>query len=91
MRPHWLGYLFQQLAFWGWSSLPWLRTLRQPTLMLAGNDDPLIPLVNARILARLIPRARLEVVDDGHLLLMSSARKVAPLIRTFLAAPVGAV
>jgi poly(3-hydroxyalkanoate) depolymerase len=88
--PHWLGYLHQQLALWGWSSLPWLRLLRQPTLVLAGNDDPLVPLINARILAKLIPRARLEVFNDGHLFLMSSPHKAAPVIREFLSAP-GAV
>lgn len=85
--PHWLGYLYQQLAFWGWSSLPWLPLLRQPTLVLAGSDDPLVPLANARILARLIPRAHLQVFDDGHLFLLSSPHKVAPAIREFLAAP----
>ena len=84
--PHWLGYMYQQLAFWGWSSLPWLPLLPQPTLVLAGRDDPLVPLINARILAALIPRARLEVVDDGHLFLLSNPRRVAPSIRAFLAA-----
>lgn len=87
MHPHWLGYAYQQLAFWGWSSLAWLPLLKQPTLVLSGNDDPLIPLINARILARLIPRARLEVIDDGHLFLMSSPHRVVPMIRDFLALP----
>jgi len=82
--PHWLGYLYQQLAFWGWSSLPWLPLLRQPTLVLAGNDDPLVPLINGRILAALIPRATLEIVDDGHLFLLSHPRTVAQSIRRFL-------
>ena len=40
----------------GWTSLPWLWRLRQPTLVLAGDDDPIVPLVNGRILARLHPR-----------------------------------
>ena len=84
LSPHWLGYLYQQLAFWGWSSLLWLPLLRQPTLVLSGNDDPLVPLINARILASLIPRARLEVVDDGHLFLMSSPQRVVPMIHDFL-------
>jgi hypothetical protein len=30
-----------------------------------GRDDPLVP-VNGRILARLIPNARLQMIDDGH-------------------------
>ncbi len=83
--PHWLGYLYQQLAFWGWTSLPWLPLLPQPTLILSGNDDPLVPVVNARILAALIPHARLEVVDDGHLFLLTNPSLVAPAIRDFLA------
>ena len=85
--PHWRGYLYQQLALWGWSSLPWLHRLRQPTLVLAGSDDPLVPLANARILAALIPHARLKVIDDGHLFLMTSSASVAPEIRRFLGAP----
>jgi hypothetical protein len=51
-----LGYLFQLLAMTGWTSLPWLWSLRQPTLVPMGRDDPLVPPVNGRILARLIPR-----------------------------------
>jgi len=88
-RPHWLGYLYQQLAFLGWSSLAWLPSLRQPTLVLAGRDDPLVRLINARVLAKLIPRAKLEVVDDGHLFLMTSPQRVTPMIRDFLLAAPG--
>ena len=83
-NPHWLGYLYQQFALWGWSSLPWLPALRQPTLVLAGRDDPIVPLVNARVLAMLIPRARLHVFDDGHLFLLTRPGRIAPLLRDFL-------
>ena len=78
------GYLFQLLAGAGWSSIPGLPFLRQPTLILAGSDDPIIPLVNARIMQRLIPDARLHVYDDGHLGLVTSAGTLAPLIAEFL-------
>jgi poly(3-hydroxyalkanoate) depolymerase len=84
--PHWLGYLYQQLAICGWTSLFWLPLLRQRTLVLAGRDDPLAPVINSRILASLIPQAKLHIVDDGHLFLMTGAHAVAPLIRTFLLA-----
>jgi pimeloyl-ACP methyl ester carboxylesterase len=43
------------LAGGGWTSLLALPLIRQPTLILAGNDDPLIPLVNARIMRALLP------------------------------------
>jgi poly(3-hydroxyalkanoate) depolymerase len=84
--PHWLGYLYQQLAFSGWTSLPWLPLLSQPTLILTGNDDPLVPFINGLILAALIPRARLEVVEGGHLFLLINPVRVAVEIRRFLAA-----
>ena len=40
-----------------------LRLIRQPTLILAGDDDPIIPLANARLMAALLPDARLHVQD----------------------------
>ncbi len=45
-----LGYLYQLLAMAGWTSLPWLRSLAQPTLVLMGRDDPLVPVINGQIL-----------------------------------------
>jgi poly(3-hydroxyalkanoate) depolymerase len=82
--PGGLGYAYQLLAGAGWTSLPWLHRLRQPTLILHGIDDPIVPLTNAKILAALIPGARLHVVDDGHLFLVSRAREIAPVISKFL-------
>jgi poly(3-hydroxyalkanoate) depolymerase len=78
------GYYLQLIAGFGWSSLPWLRLLQQPTLVLAGTDDPIVPIVNARILTQLIPDARLVTVDDGHLFLVTSAGKSAGIISEFL-------
>jgi hypothetical protein len=43
--------------------------LRQPTLVLMGRDDPLVPIVNGRILAHLIPKARpLVPIVNGRIL-----------------------
>ena len=78
------GYLLQLLAGVGWTSLPALPLLRQPTLILAGSDDPIIPLANARIMARLLPDATLHIYDDGHLGLLTQARQLAPVITDFL-------
>jgi poly(3-hydroxyalkanoate) depolymerase len=78
------GYYLQLFAGFGWSSLPWLRLLPQPTLVLAGTDDPIVPLINGRILARLIPHARLVTIDDGHLFLVTSAGESAEIIADFL-------
>ena len=83
--PSMSGYLAQMFAIAGWTSLPWLGRLRQPTLVLAGDDDPIVPLVNGRMLARLIPDARLHVVPGGgHLFLLERPREMAALVTEFL-------
>ena len=78
------GYAMQLIAMVGWSSLPWLWLLRQPTLVMAGTDDPLVPVINAKVLARLIPNARLELLDDGHLFLVTKPESSARMIEGFL-------
>jgi len=78
------GYYLQLFASFGWSSLPWLPFLSQPTLVMAGSDDPIVPVVNGRILAKLIPDARLVTIDDGHLFLLTSAKTSADVIGEFL-------
>jgi poly(3-hydroxyalkanoate) depolymerase len=79
-----LGYVYQLVAMAGWTSLPWLRSLHQPTLVLMGRDDPLVPVANGRILAGLIPNARLEVIDDGHLFIVTCPAETAGRIERFL-------
>jgi poly(3-hydroxyalkanoate) depolymerase len=80
------GYLYQLSAGAGWTSLPFLPLLRQPTLILAGDDDPIIPLANARLLRLLIPDARLHVYNGGHLGLVTEAAELAPVVDGFLTA-----
>lgn len=79
------GYRYQMFAMLGWSSLPWLWRIHHRTLILVGNDDPIVPLINGRIQALLMRNARLHVVNDGHLFLLTDAHRVAPVIRDFLA------
>jgi pimeloyl-ACP methyl ester carboxylesterase len=83
--PSLIGYGQQLLALIGWSSLPWLHRLVQPTLVLCGDDDPIVPVINARVLAHRIPRAQLVIVPGGgHLMLLDSAPELAPVIQRFL-------
>jgi poly(3-hydroxyalkanoate) depolymerase len=79
-----LGYLYQLLAMAGWTSLPWLWSLPQPTLVLMGSDDPLVPPINGRILASLIPNAELRMIDDGHLFMVTRPAETAAIIESFL-------
>jgi poly(3-hydroxyalkanoate) depolymerase len=78
------GYYFQLAAMTGWSSLPFLQMIRQPTLVMGGDDDPIIPVVNPRMQAQLIPRARLIVYRGGHLGILTEAEELAPHIDAFL-------
>lgn len=78
------GYYLQLIAGFGWSSLPWLPFLGQPALVMMGTDDPIVPVINGRILAKLIPNARLVTIDDGHLFLLTSAAEAADRITEFL-------
>jgi len=80
------GYYYQLLAAVGWTSLPMLPLVRQPTLILAGDDDPLTPLVNARIMHRLIPRSELTVYHGGHLDLVTEPARMAATVEAFLTA-----
>jgi poly(3-hydroxyalkanoate) depolymerase len=78
------GYYYQLLAASGWSSLPFLGLIRQPTLVLGGDDDPIVPLVNARVLARGIPHSRLHVYHGGHLGILTESTELAPVVERFL-------
>lgn len=80
-----VGYYWQLFAGLGWTSFHWLHRIKQPTLILAGDDDPIIPLINMRMLAWRIPNSELHVIDDGHLFLVTRADSVAPIIMRFLA------
>jgi poly(3-hydroxyalkanoate) depolymerase len=81
------GYLAQLYAITAWTSLPWLGRLTQPTLVISGDDDPIVPLVNGRILRKVIPRSRLEVIaGGGHLFLLERPAEVAALTADFLRA-----
>jgi poly(3-hydroxyalkanoate) depolymerase len=83
--PSLTGYLAQVYAITGWTSVPWLGRLAQPTLVMSGDDDPIVPLINGRILARLIPEARLHVVEGGgHLFVLERPNEIAELVSRFL-------
>ena len=80
------GYYYQLGAVAGWTGVPFLPWLRQPALILAGDDDPIIPLANARLMHRLIRDSRLHVYGGGHLGLLTEAAGLAPAVDGFLAA-----
>jgi poly(3-hydroxyoctanoate) depolymerase len=87
------SYDRQKQAIMRWSrhitsSLLSMSQIKNPTLILAGEDDPLIHPVNARLLALAIRNAELHLVPGheggGHLLLHTRPQKCATIIEDFL-------
>jgi poly(3-hydroxyalkanoate) depolymerase len=85
MRPvSWRGYLYQLLAGSVWTSLFALPAIRQPTLLIAGTDDPIIPTANAHLMHALLPHPQLYLHDGGHIDLITRADTIGPVIDSFL-------
>ncbi len=82
--PSLRGYVNQLYAISGWSSRRWLRTLRVPTLVLAGRGDPLASARNSVILSREIRGAVLQIVPGGHLFLLQEAELSGRAVLRFL-------
>ncbi|MFA7386785.1 MAG: alpha/beta fold hydrolase [Thiohalobacteraceae bacterium] len=78
------GYFSQVRALCSWTSVHWLHQIEQPTLVIAGTCDTLIPFPNQLLLAQSIPGAEMRVFAAGHLLLFSRRQEVGELITRFL-------
>ena len=77
-------YAYQLAARPPPGSLPWLHELEQPTLVLAGDDDPICR-CQRLLLAQRIPRARCcSGAGEGHLLLLDPDSAAHPAIRDFV-------
>jgi poly(3-hydroxyalkanoate) depolymerase len=79
--------MYQMMALMGWTSLHWLHQLKQPTLVIHGKDDPIVSPTNAQTIANRIPNARLEMVDCGHLFILTLSEKIAAMVDEFLSTP----
>ena len=82
-------YLSQLWSASLWSSLPWLSSVRVPTLVLSGDGDELVPPANGVQLARLLPESRLHALgDEGHLMIFDPESGTLPLLEDFFSSPV---
>ena len=82
------GYFYQLIAMLGWTSLPALPFLNKQVLVMMGDDDQIVPLVNGKILAGAISNSELYVVGGGgHLFLLTHADECVAKLRDFLDAP----
>jgi poly(3-hydroxyalkanoate) depolymerase len=82
-----IGYLHQLLAGAIWTSLFGLPAVRQETLIVAGTDDPIVPVANAHIMNALLPHSRLHLHSGGHIDLVHDAAELAPVVEKFLLEP----
>lgn len=83
--PSPLGWTYQLAAFTGWSSAPFLPLLDMPVLVMGGEDDQIVPPINAHFLARAIPDARLEMfAGGGHLFPLAQQERFIATLRQFL-------
>ena len=66
-----------------------LADVTTPTLVVHGTEDRMIPVSNARMIAGLIPDARLEILDGvGHLFFWEEPLRSAALVREHATAAV---
>lgn len=85
--PSWRGYTGQLASMARWSGLPLLSQISQPTLVVAGDDDPLTPLANGMMITHLLPEGRMVICnDEGHLMPLDPDSAAHPMIREFLTA-----
>jgi pimeloyl-ACP methyl ester carboxylesterase len=82
--PSPLGYLQQLAAIGTWISAFWLHKIQHETLVMAGTDDPVIPLINARMIVSRMPNAERKTFDCGHLLILTRQQQAVECIGQFL-------
>ncbi len=86
--PSLKGYIFQLTAMMGYSTLPFIRRIRAKSLVIMGEKDHIVPVINGRMLHFMLKRSRLEVIKDaGHLFLLTRRDKTVELIRDFFGEP----
>ncbi|MEO1563919.1 MAG: poly(3-hydroxyalkanoate) depolymerase [Pseudomonadota bacterium] len=78
------GYTYQLLAGMGWTSYLWLPQIETPTLLLMGEDDPLVPPINGKILMSRLPNAQMITMECGHLFILSIPQDTASKMEAFI-------
>lgn len=82
------GYVFQLMAMAGWSAVPIARRIRARTLVLAGDNDHIVPVINARMIKALYKRSKLHVFKGGgHLFAITHREEMIHELREFYGEP----
>lgn len=78
------SYFNQMNALRAFDSTSWLTEIGEQTLVIAGDQDLIVPLPQSRELARRLPNAELEVITSGHGSHIEKPAEVAAAIQHFL-------
>jgi 3-oxoadipate enol-lactonase len=79
------GYATCCEAIAGMDLRPMLPGITAPTLVVAGREDPAIPLASAELVAQTVPGGRLALLDNAaHLANVERAAQVTALLTGFL-------
>ena len=63
----------------------WLPRISAPTLVIAGDRDPIIPPVQARLIQKMIPHAELAMIrGGGHMLFAERPSEYQHTLRRWL-------
>lgn len=83
--PSPFGFSYQLAAISTWTSLPFLPLLSVPVMIMADEQDQIVPPANAHLLNTAIPGSRLEMFDGGgHLFMLSQQDKFITKLRAYL-------
>lgn len=65
-----------------------MRKVRLPALVLAGRQDPLVPLRRQEFTATLMPYGQFQIIEDaGHMAPLEQPEAVSSAVETFLRGP----
>ena len=80
--------MLQMQAIAGHDTSARLPSLTVPTLVIHGDEDQMLPVANGRLIASLIPGARLEELPGvGHMFWWEQPQRTAQLLRHHAVAP----
>ena len=79
--------MLQMQAVMGHDTSARLGSIEAPTLVVHGTEDRMLPVVNGELIARLIPHARLELLEGvGHMFWWEQPERSAALVRSHVLA-----
>jgi 3-oxoadipate enol-lactonase len=74
--------MLQMQAVMGHDTSARLGSIEAPTLVVHGTEDQMLPVTNGELIARLVPHARLELLEGvGHMFWWEQPERSAALVR----------